>query len=393
MWSAPHESRKGSPVFRKLTTLGKDEALDRNVGERAAREYSRELLRDAAAVDAAAREWNDLPQAQDNPLLTADWYGAAAHSLDASIEILTVRRHGALVGVAPLGVDKRAGVSRLQPLGVRALHEPSGFSYRDVDALEALCESLIDRRRPFILQRMPWRGPSCSALARAAQGRGVFHELATPSAPIVKFAGDGDVAAFEARLSSRRRQDYRRARRGLERRGAVSFEMRTPTRESVAADLEEAMRIEAASWKSRGGTTILRTGKLREFFHEYAARLAAKGHLRIAFLRVGGVGIAMQLIVEHAAKFWIHKVGYDEEWADHSPGVQIMWDVIRHACASRLAGVELLGKIEPWLNIWTNDTRQYRTLIFYPFNAHGLAAAAADAVHAATGKLRGRLRA
>jgi CelD/BcsL family acetyltransferase involved in cellulose biosynthesis len=385
----PHESRKGNPVFRKLTTLDKDESLDGNAGERAAREYSRELLRDAAAIDAAAREWNELPQAEDNPLLTADWYGAAAHSLDTSIEVLTVRRHGVLVAVAPLGADKRAGITRLQPLGVRALHEPSGFCYRDVDALEALCDSLIDQRRPFILQRMPWRGPSSGALARAAQGRGMFHELATPSAPIVRFTGDGDTAAFEARLSARRRQDYRRARRGLERVGAVSFELRTPSRESVAADLEEVMRIEAASWKSRGGTTILRTGKLREFFHEYAGRLAAKGKLRIAFLRVDGVGIAMQLIVEHAAKFWIHKVGYDEKWADHSPGVQLMWDVIRHACAARLAGVELLGRIEPWLNIWTNDTRQYRTLIFYPFNPRGVAAAAADAAHAVAGKLRG----
>ena len=171
---------------------------------------------------------------------------------------------------------------------------------------------LVDQRRPIILQRMPFADSLRVAMARTAKRRGMLYEIATPGSPTVNFAGDGDVAAFEARLSSRRRQDYRRARRGLERTGPVTFDLRAPSVNSVAAELEEAMRIEAASWKSRGGSTLLHTGRLRAFFHEYARRMAANGQLRIAFLRVDGVGIAMQLIVEHASRFWIYKVGYDE---------------------------------------------------------------------------------
>ncbi|HEY5808868.1 MAG TPA: GNAT family N-acetyltransferase, partial [Povalibacter sp.] len=129
----------------------------------------------------------------------------------------------------------------------------------------------------------------------------------------------------------------------------------------------------------------------RGFFHEYARRMAANGHLRIAFLRVDGVGIAMQLIVEHASRFWIYKVGYDEQWAEHSPGVQLMWDVMRYACESRMAGVELLGKVEHWLTIWARDAREYRTLIFYPYNLRGLSAGAADAAQVLAQKLT-RLR-
>lgn len=345
-------------------------------------EYSLEVLRNGAAIDALAREWNDLPQSRANPLLAADWFAVAAHTFETPTETLAIRRRGELVGVAPLGTDFRAGVPRLQPLGVRTLHEPSGLLYRDADALEVLCKALIDQRRPLILQRMPYAGTLRAALARAARNRGVLHEVATPSAPIVNFTGDGDVAAFEARLSSRRRQDYRRARRGLERSGAVTFDLRTPSVSSVAAELEEAMLIEASSWKSRGGSTLLRTGRLRAFFHEYARRMAANGQLHIAFLRVDGVGVAMQLIIEHASRFWIYKVGYDEKWAEHSPGVQLMWDVMRHACESRMAGVELLGKVEEWLSIWARDVREYRTVIFYPYNLRGLGAAVADTTHA-----------
>jgi len=344
--------------------------------------YSIEVLRNGAAIDALEREWNDLPQSRANPLLAADWFSAAAHTLETSTETLALRRGGILVGVAPLGVDVRAGVARLQPLGVRALHEPSGLLYRDPQALEELCKALIDQRKPFILQRMPFADPLRLTLARTARRRGLLYEIANPGSPTVSFPGDGDLAAFEARLSSRRRQDYRRARRGLERLGPVTFDLRVPSESSVAAELEEAMRIEASSWKSRGGSTLLHTGRLRAFFHEYARRMASRGHLRIAFLRVDDVGIAMQLIIEHASRLWVYKVGYDEKWAEHSPGVQLMWDVMRFACESRMAGVELLGKVEAWLTIWTRDVREYRTLIFYPFNLRGLRAVAADAAYA-----------
>jgi CelD/BcsL family acetyltransferase involved in cellulose biosynthesis len=254
--------------------------------------------------------------------------------------------------------------------------------------LRELCKAIIDQRNPFILKRLPFAVALRVVLARAARHRGLLYEIATPAAPTVTFAGDGIVTAFEARLSSRRRQDYRRARRSLERAGTVTFDLRVPVESSVAADLEEAMRIEASGWKARRGSTLLRTGRLRAFFHEYARRLAAKGRLRIAYLRVDGVGIAMQLIVVQARKFWIYKVGYDEKWAEHSPGVQLMWDVMRHACESRMAGVELLGKVEDWLNIWADDVRQYRTLIFYPFNLHGFRAVAADATHAIAQRLK-----
>ncbi len=344
--------------------------------------YTVEVLRDGSAIDALAQEWNDLPQSRANPLLAPDWFAVAARTLETPTETLAVRQAGVLAGVAPLGTDLRAGIARLQPLGVRALHEPSGLLYRNAEALRELCKALIDLRKPFILQRMPFADALRGELARAARHRGLLYEVAAPGTPVVNFSGDGDVAAFESRLSSRRRQDFRRARRGLERTGAVTFDLRTPTVSSVAAELDEAMRIEASSWKTRRGSTLLRTGRLRDFFHQYAHRLAAKGQLRIAYLRLDGIGIAMQLMVEHASRFWIYKVGYDEKWAEHSPGVQLMWEVMRYACRSRLAGVELLGKVEPWLTIWSNDVRQFRTLIYYPFNLRGVRALLADAAHA-----------
>jgi CelD/BcsL family acetyltransferase involved in cellulose biosynthesis len=350
--------------------------------------YAIEFVRDVSAIDALAHEWNDLPQALEHPLLTADWFGAAASTLQLPTESLILRRNGSLVGVAPLARDLRAGVARLQPLGVRALHEPSGLLYRDADALKELCKAVVGRGNPLILQRMPDSDALRRALAQSARPRGLLLDTESPGSPVVNFMRDGDFAKFEAQLSSRRRQDYRRARRGLERTGRVTFDLRTPSLDSVAADLDEAMRIEASSWKSRRGSTLLHTGRLRDFYGEYARRMVRRGQLHIAYLRVDGAGIAMQFIVEHASRYWVTKVGYDEKWKDHSPGVQLMWDVMRHACNSKLAGVELLGKREAWISIWAKDLRRYRTYVFYPFNLRGLGAAAADAAHSLKERLR-----
>jgi len=69
--------------------------------------------------------------------------------------------------------------------------------------------------------------------------------------------------------------------------------------------------------------------------------LASADQYSIQILR-DGAAIAMQLIVEHASRLWIYKVGYDEEWAEHSPGLQLMWEVMRHACLSRMRGVNAI---------------------------------------------------
>ncbi len=347
-----------------------------------------EILRDGAAVEALAREWNSLPQAQVSPLLGAEWFAAAGKTLRAPAHALVLRRRGELAAVAPLGHEPRAGVARLQPIGARELKEPTGLLYADGAALEALCAALIAQRRPLILQRVPAGDALRTSLARAARGHGVLYETTPPSTPVVNFAGDGDVAAFESRLSARRRQDFRRARRGLERHGPVSFDFRSPSPATVADELDEAIRIEASSWKSRGGTTLLRHPKVGPFYREYARRLAVKGRLRIAFLRVAGAGIAMQLFAEHASRYWMFKIGYDETWGEHSPGVQLMWELMRHACATRMDGIELLGEPEDWLTIWTREVREYRTLVFYPYNFRGLRAVVADAVY----ELRSRAR-
>ena len=98
----------------------------------------------------------------------------------------------------------------------------------------------------------------------------------------------------------------------------------------------------------------------------------------------------------HGGRWWVLKIGYDERWAEHSPGIQLMWDVLREAFEQRLTSFEMLGSAEPWLTIWTREQRTYRTLAFYPYNGRGMVALSADIMRAfaqrARSKLAGKIR-
>ena len=198
-------------------------------------------------------------------------------------------------------------------------------------------------------------------------------------------------------LSSRRRQDYRRARRGVERLGRIEVQIYAPDAGAVEAGMAEAMQVEAASWKGREGSAMLTNPRLSGFFLHLAARLAALGQLRLCFLRQNGAAIATQIAAVHGGRWWVLKIGYDERWAEHSPGIQLMWDVLREAFERGLTSFEMLGSAEPWLTIWTREQRTYRTLAFYPYNGRGMVALSADIMGAfaqrAGAKLEGKFRA
>lgn len=208
-------------------------------------------------------------------------------------------------------------------------------------------------------------------------------------APFVAIASSWDQ--YFQSLSSRRRQDYRRARRGLERLGKIDVEIKASDAAEVDADMAEAMRVEAASWKGRAGSAMLTDPHLSGFFLQLATRLARQGQLRVCFLRLNGEAIAMQIAAVHGGRWWVLKIGYDERWAEHSPGIQLMWDVLREAFEQGLKSFEMLGSAEPWLTIWTREQRTYRTLAFYPYNGRGMVALGADIMRAFVQRAGARL--
>jgi len=350
--------------------------------------YTVEMLRRIDSPEELAAQWRRLPQFAQEFTQSVDWTLVAAERLYGAdaLRVVQARENDEVIALAPLGVTSGGGVERLEILGATTLFEPCGFAYRDPDALLRLCRAVIDLGRPLVLQRIPADGALLQTFKSLARGRGQLLEFKASGAPFVEITSSWE--AYSQSLSSRRRQDYRRARRSLERAGTVEIEIRSPAAAEVEPAMTEAMRVEAASWKGRGGSAMLTNARLGGFFLQLAQRLARQGQLRLCFLRLDGTAIAMQIGVVHAGRWWVLKIGYDERWAEHSPGIQLMWEVLRTAFEERLSSFEMLGSAEPWLSIWTRQQRAYRTLAFYPYNGRGMVALGADIMRAFAQRLR-----
>jgi CelD/BcsL family acetyltransferase involved in cellulose biosynthesis len=345
--------------------------------------YTVETLRQIDSPEALASQWAGLPQAEQEFPQSPEWSLTAAESLypSGSLRLIHLRNGEELMALAPLAIALGgSALQRLEICGAGTLFEPCGFNYRDEASLVVLCQAVVRAGRPVVLQRIATEDALARVFKAEARGRGQLLQFNASGAPFVPINGSWDE--YCRTLSSRRRQDYRRARRGLERVGKVEVEIQAPSEAEVAAAMAEAMRIEAASWKGRGGSAMLANPRLSGFFRQLTTRLARQGKLRLSFLRLDGVAIAMQVGAVHAGRWWVLKIGYDERWAEHSPGIQLMWDVLREAFERRLASFEMLGSAEPWLKIWGRDQRSYQTLAFYPYNARGMVALGADIMRA-----------
>lgn len=345
------------------------------------------VVQSLRALESLASEWEQLAARAELPTLGHAWALACARSIcrEDQLHIITIRRQGVLVAVAPLAREKRLGVLRLGLAGSSRLGEPSGLLYADREALAALAQAIVGSRLPVMLARIPASDPAVEELGLAASRRGLFVSQQVSGTVGVPIASSWEE--YLARLSSRRRYDLRRARRRSEQAGRLTVRTETPGPDEVADLYAELVRIESAGWKQRAGSSLLLRRELREFFQTYASLLAGSGRVYFSFLELDSRPIAAQLSVECSHRLWVLKIGYDEQWSSCSPGWQLLAETMRFAFERRFHSYEFFGSDEPWLHGWITEPRHLGSIAFYPANGRGLCAFAADA----TGWLRSRL--
>jgi CelD/BcsL family acetyltransferase involved in cellulose biosynthesis len=343
------------------------------------------VILDPADLDGLEESWPTASPWVRFPTQEYSWVRscAATFARDRGLHVV-VTEHGGGLALAPL-VAKRRGAVRLSLLGVDELFEPTDFVYSDETALAALCQFLSRERLPLNLGRVPADSPTVSALQTAFRGKGLY--VNRPASPCPRIALDPGWAQPETRLTSSRRSLLRRMRRHAEAIGTVGWEVISPTASSIPALLDEAFRVEAASWKGREGTALEKDPVKGAFFRSYAERASADGALRLCFLRIGGRAAAMLLAVEYKGGFWTLKTGYDEEFASCSPGSLLFQEAIRYAAQQGLKSFEFLGSVEEWTSVWTDDQMKAVSLRSYPIGPDGAMALGSDALRTAAHRL------
>jgi CelD/BcsL family acetyltransferase involved in cellulose biosynthesis len=347
------------------------------------------LLQRPEELAALAGAWDRLAAAQaGGPMQYAAWAQAYAAMSEAPERALHVVVAGGPqpTAIAPL-VRRRGRRARLELLGVQELYEPLDFLYATPAALDPLADALVRLGVPLFLERLPADSPVVAALQRAYRGRGVVLCRPTPEWPGCPWIPlDASWREPEQHLNTGRRSDLRRAWRLAERMGSVRSEVLTPTPAELPPLLEEAFQVEAAGWKGRKGSALLTNAERGAFYRHYATAACRQGILRLCFLRIGAQAVAMQLAAECGGGFWLLKIGYDEKFAQCSPGTLLMLETLRYAAARGLRSYEFLGTVEPWTRLWAPQVHPYISLRAYPARARGLAALAADLTKVARGR-------
>jgi hypothetical protein len=92
---------------------------------------------------------------------------------------------------------------------------------------------------------------------------------------------------------------------------------------AVAAALDDFFMIEAAGWKGRLGTAVVRHRDLHRVIRAAVDALADEGKVSIERILLDGRAIAAAIVLRSGRSAWFWKIAYDETYARFSPGVML----------------------------------------------------------------------
>lgn len=385
-----HERSTGSTVPMDVTVREGAPLMNPKVSTATPR--IRRLTRPGTlAADLPEWDGSALAARASTPMQTRAWIRACAETIPTALRIVVIEDDQGVAAVAPL-VHSTGMLPVDELLGVRELGEPSDFLYRSDEGLATLLREVARGRTPLVLERVLAAAPTVEVVRRVFRGSGIVIVRPANNCPHVALTPAGKDP--DQLLSSRLRSDLRRAQRKAESQGKVTYELHAPrTAEEFQPLYDQALQVEAAGWKGRGGSAVAKNELQRAFFNRYGVLASEAGVLRIAFLKVDGVLAAMQYAVEWNGGFWLLKVGYDETYSKCSPGQLLMQHTLRYACERGLASYEFLGSAETWTQRWTTAEQATVRISVYPFGPVGMLTLARDILRALRRKVGARLAA
>ena len=342
-----------------------------------------EAIEDTARFEELRDEWNELLEnsASDCLFLTWEWlYTWWKHlSEDRRLRIVTARRNGVLVAIAPFALRSRRW-RRLLPfpalefLGTGLV----GSDYLDIvirrgeerGVLPELAKALAGGKVMLDLSSVKGTNAHAAGLVAAMTQSGWFSaHIRTDVCPFIDLSGH-DWESYLAGLGRAHRYNLRRRLRSLEKRWELRFE---PVRseEQRAAAMHSLVALHGRRWRARGRPGAFHTPALAAF-HEEMSRLALeRGWLRLYVLRLDGKPAAALYGFLYHGVFYFYQSGFDPDYHRHSVGLVTMGLAIKSAIEEGANIYDFLRGNEPYKSLWTHTNRQLMRLQLYPPGERG----------------------
>lgn len=337
-----------------------------------------------------ARVFSPISVARSSPMLHDIWLRACALGPHADDRFEIIDASSGQRPIAAAAFARRAFTPSLYLVGAEVLWAQTDVHYEDEAAAAALADAVVAKGSPARFGHFPGESVFVAALEAASKGKGVVLSDALGGAPYIQF--DDSWRDPEKKLKSRRRSDLRRCRKKADAIGAVTIDIIAPEPHEVDALIEEAITVEASGWKGRSKTALASDEKQLAFFRHYARLASEAGILRLAFMRIDGRPVAVQIVALCDNALWGFKSGFDEAYKAFSPGMILFLEVVRYAANAGVERHEFLGRSAPWTLEWTTDEHPRVRLRYYPFNPAGAASFLLDGFTALANRVREQIR-
>jgi CelD/BcsL family acetyltransferase involved in cellulose biosynthesis len=270
--------------------------------------------------------------------------------------VMTLRRGGQLVGVAPLFTYGYPGEPRRLAMLAAGLSD-----YEDVLLEPGIAEGGAARILSHIAEtRDRWDEgdfrelPATSPLLAARTPSELSIERA-PGSPCSVLALPTSVEELTATLSWRFRRRLRTARNRLARAG--DSDVVTADRDSLPGLLDVLFRLHSQRWAERGEAGVLADSRLRRFHETVAPAFLRRGWLRLSALRVGGSPVAAVYGFVYRDRVYMYLSGLDPQAAFYSPGVLLLQHVIEQAIRDGAREFDMLRGTEAYKSDWGVERR------------------------------------
>ncbi|HVX62216.1 MAG TPA: GNAT family N-acetyltransferase [Pirellulales bacterium] len=197
-------------------------------------------------------------------------------------------------------------------------------------ALDALAVELAQLQQPLMwLDAVRFTAPRWQALLRAVERAGLPASV-RQQAVIGQVEIDHDWDEYQARWTKGHRRKMKVALRKADAAGGVrlsSYDRFSPG--EVGSFVRAGFEIEHRSWKGGQRSSVLSQPGMLEYYVEQGQRLASAGCLRLSFLEHHGQQIAFEYGLTGKGTYYSYKVGYDERFADLTPGQLLRFELLQ----------------------------------------------------------------
>lgn len=315
--------------------------------------------------------WNGLDESErdaaSHPAWITAWLRAYALPQQRDVRLFVCRCSDRLLAVLPFEVSSsRSPLGRIcqlrlpaeVPLEGASLALPAAEARRIFRALFSLV--LPDAGRPAVLTF--GEVDQTHALLRLAGLRRTVEEIDSRSVIDIGRGYDQLLADVGGNF----RGNLRKARNKLEKLVVVRLDEITSA-DDIPQGIARYTDVSRRSWKAAEQTDLASDPAMHEFYSFALPRLAQSGQAVVHVLQASGVDLAAQLSLRFGDRLDVHKISFDERYADMSPGNLLLERVMREAAPRRgIARVNLVTHLD-WHARWKPSLiRTYRVRIFAP---------------------------